>query len=306
MKATSETGYTSYSENDYREPYSVWHNNSYGLRKTLLCLSMPIEVFFRYNFGQRWLTFGNFLGGLLILSFFILLEYGWNELVLSPTFYYLQGFFLIENAVVPFRWHIPFMWFFWGCYVLRCGHHFFRMFFRSRTGTEMHTFNDGWSIFEGLAFKIMRVLNVALKPFVLLGMFLSLKKRERKQAASVPLVFQNITAFADTFIEPLILLIGVWLIPGLVVKIWLLCSCYACFVCKRRKRRIRKYRMLDFKDAMIEARDLKGYRLRQEYINRRNDQEPEIVSHRSNKRPPRDNRDFYDLAEIIDEENKDD
>lgn len=66
---------------EYHQPRNVWKRETRRGRRLPLVytalglFTVPVEVLLRRNFGQRWLTPANFLGGLFILGLFAGIEW---------------------------------------------------------------------------------------------------------------------------------------------------------------------------------------------------------------------------------------
>jgi hypothetical protein len=217
--------------------------------------TVPIEVFFRRNFGERWLTVVNFYAGLVVLGFFTTIQ------GLAGAFQSQGGFQSQQTVQEPSFWDSLMshsMFIFLILYLLISSYHFFRMWWRNRTNTALHSFNDGRSRFEPIAAYLMEVVNIAAIPVIRLYMFF-LPKEEQQRKLSVPPLVIDLTAFTNTVFEPLVLLILVFIFPG-ATKTWLLISAGALAVYANWKETAKLNKVLDFRDAIVDAQTVREHR----------------------------------------------
>jgi len=214
--------------------------------------TVPIEVLFRRNFGQRWLTVINFYAGLFVLGVFTTIQGLAGALSSNSSYSYQQ-----QQPATPSFWDSLMsksMLIFLLAYLLISSYHFFRMWWRDRTNTALHSFNDGRSRFEPIAALLMDVVNIAAVPIIRLYMLL-LPKEERERKIEVPPLINDLTAFTNTVFEPLLLLILVFIFPG-TTRMWLLISAAALAIYANWKETAKLNKVLDFRDSVIQAKDM--------------------------------------------------
>jgi len=231
--------------------------------------TVPIEVLFRRNFGQRWLTVINFYAGLLVLGAFTV----WQTLSSAMGGYssshnshnnsyqnnvpmgagaHMETVPYDQTPAGPSFWDSfmdKSMFFFLLLYLAFSSYHFFRIWWRNRTNTLLHSFEDGKSWFEPIAALLMMFVNIIAIPVIRLYMLL-LPKKERERSQSVPPLIDDITAFTNTVFEPLLLLILAFIFHG-TTRTWLLISAPALAVYANFKETAKLNKMLDFMDTVI-------------------------------------------------------
>ena len=230
----------------------------------LAWFTVPIEVLFRRNFGQRWLTVINFYVGFFVLMFFVSLEtlsgafHSDNNVPIyqqqpgtatttaptGPSFYES----LMNNSMVIIL----------IIYLLIASYHFFRMWWRDRTSTALHSFDDGTSRFEPVAVYLMQLINIIAIPIIRLYMLL-LPKEEQERDIPIPPLINDVTAFTNTVFEPLLLLLLMFIFPG-TTRIWLLVSAAALAIYANWKETAKLNKVLDFRDSVIQAQDMSKHR----------------------------------------------
>jgi len=225
----------------------------------LAWFTVPIEVLFRRNFGERWLSIINFYVGLLVLGLFASLQsvasmlgnfnqmgFGFGE-TRQPPQPVETSFFdsLTENSMTVIL----------VAYILIGSYHFFRMWWRNQTNTPLHSFDDGTSRLEPLSYYFMQLVNVLAIPVIRLYMFF-LPKSEQRQFQMPPLV-TDLSAFTNTVFEPFVLLILSFLISG-TASTWLFMSAFAVAIFANWKETAKLNKALDFRDSVIEAKMMSG------------------------------------------------
>lgn len=254
-------------DRDYNKPRNVWRKNRPRMKHAssvgvvLELFTVPIDVLFRRNFGQRWFTFANFLGGLFVLVIFVGMEWLIAAFAHSLCYYWLKGFVTgVSNGhySLPSSDHgFSLMPWILLAYVLRSLYHFSMMWWRNRTHSAVHSFYDGSSFFEPIAICVMWLINMLALPFAY-GFSVLMPRSQRKRSKSAPLLVNNISAFTDTIIDPIVLIWLALLLHG-TVSAWLLISAIAMVVHARKKHIIRRNQFLDFRDASIEAELMRTY-----------------------------------------------
>jgi hypothetical protein len=247
--------------------YESWAQN-FPFINTLMhflqWFTVPVEVLFRRDFGERWFTTMNFYVGLLVLSWFTFLQKS-GSLMKA----------LLGELRLPFgeRTEIPaeapsllerfvsnsMMWVLFA-YVAMSAFHFFKIWWRNRTFKPLHSFDDGTSRLEPLAAGVMDLVNMAVTPIVRLFMMV-LPEQERQKVKDVPRLLNNVSVFTDTIFEPLVILsLSLFVFSG-TASTWLFISSIATAIFANWKHTQRLNFWLDIRDnsidakAMIEAKD---------------------------------------------------
>lgn len=144
------------------------------------------------------------------------------------------------------------MLFFLGLYVIMSFYHLFKIKWRNQTNTALHSFDDGTSDFEKVAWFLMELLNYITVPLMCLSTLL-MPKKQRKDT-QIPKLISDKTSFANTIVEPLILfLLGYYLFHG-IASAGLFMSSFALLVHANWREIAKAQKILDFRDSMIEAK----------------------------------------------------
>ena len=190
-----------------------------------------------------------------------------------------------------------------SCYITISSYHFFRMWWRNRTNTALHSFDDGTSRFEPLAIYMMKFVNGVAVPVIKIYMFL-LPKEEQQQKLEIPPLVDDVSAFTNTVFEPLVLLVLVFIFPG-ATRTWLLISVPALAVYASWKETAKLNKVLDFRDTVIEAEAMANYQHSPELPTTENQilqQAAETIKNNPEVAPKIGHR-YPDLMSIIEEMN---
>ncbi len=272
--------------------------------------TVPVEILFRRNFGQRWLTVINFYAGLFVLLIFTALQTAGGAI--GSLFSSHQQ----NNTGYPYQQQMeqpsgPFLWerfldksmlFILLAYMLVSSYHFFKIWWRNRTNTALHSFDDGTSWFEPVAVYLMRLMNVLAVPVLRFYMFL-LPIREQRKRLKVPPLFEDATAFTNTVFEPLMLLILAIIFHG-ATRWWLIISFPALAIYANWKETAKLNKVLDFRDSVIEAETMQKNRHSQKAANRIIKQAAETIKENPQAASAASYR-YPDLMDIIEDMNKD-
>jgi hypothetical protein len=292
--------------------FSKWGQSSRTVNFIMFLLgwfTIPAEVLLRRDFGQRWFTTVNFYAGLFIFVILATLQYIAAALwgadgLLHRIQQFLSPFRTIEEPSFEERIMDRSMIFFLLAYVLMGSYHLFRIWWRNRTNTALHSFDDGTSRVEPLAGYMMRLLNTLTVPFVLL--YRRLLPRIERVAASTPKLIHDRRAFTNTVFEPFLLFLLSFWVSGMA-SIWLFISAVALAIHANWKETAKLNKMLDFRDSMIEA---KAMMLLNNSTGQNNTQDQMMQQAADNIKQnpqvaPYMARQYPDLMSIIEEMNKD-
>lgn len=151
--------------------------------------TVPIEVFLRRDFGERYFTKVNFFAGLLILIV-------WNVLSVMIPFH-LPWF--IDRQDPDFN----LLWFITRLYVYFSIMHFLVMWWNDIVGKPIHSFSAGKSWLWLIGWVAMKALGLILDPIAkFLIRILPGENKEEKIKSSVP-VLQDANVFTERIIEPI-------------------------------------------------------------------------------------------------------
>lgn len=161
--------------------------------------SVPVETILRYDFGERYYSKGAYFGGFIILAF-------WYYFVGGITSFLTQGISLFgktETATHPLVFLFQLFFF---AYIILGLLHFFRIWYRDRTGQALHSYDDGSSWLSGVGKWLFKPLNVIAGVVVSL-LSLTIPKKLRIPYAELGDFFVYPVAFSKRVLEPLLVLI---------------------------------------------------------------------------------------------------
>lgn len=239
--------------------FNKWARSSRTIGFLLFILgwfTIPAEVLLRRDFGQRWFTAVNFYTGLLLLVMFAAIQ-----AIIGGIWGWLQNFIAgIAGAINPFytkpepsyfdMFMDRSMLFVILLYILLGSYHRFKIWWRIRTNTNLHSYDDGTSRLEPLAGLLMRVVNLVAVPFV--WFYRLLIPRKQRKDMPMPKLVNDRTAFANAVVEPLVLFTLAFQATG-TISVWLFITAIALAIHAHWKETAKLTKILDFRDSMIEA-----------------------------------------------------
>lgn len=292
--------------------FNKWARSSRTVGFLLFILgwfTIPVEVLLRRDFGQRWFTAVNFYTGLLLLAIFATIQ-----AVIGGIWGWVQDFFAsIAGMINPFytkpapsyfdMFMDKSMLFVMLLYVLLGSYHRFKIWWRNRTNTNLHSYDDGTSRLEPLAGLLMRVVNLVAVPFVWLYRLL-IPPKQRK-GMPVPKLVNDRTAFANTIVEPMILVILAFQFNG-TASVWLGISAFALAIHAHWKETAKQSKILDFRDSMMEAKVMMELKSSMQQGNELSSLKQESSGIKDNTEViPQMAYQYPDLMNIIEEMNRD-
>ncbi len=272
--------------------------------------TIPVEVLLRRDFGQRWFTVVNFYTGLLLLFIFATLQYAivaigrWIQGLLTGLASAVNPFYSPTGQTFTDRIMDKSMMFFLLAYILMGTYHLFKIRWRARTNTALHSFDDGTSRIEGLAGHLMRLINALAAPVVWL--YISLIPKRQRQGMPMPKLINDRAAFTNTVAEPLLLFVlAVWL-HGMV-SLWLYISAFALAIHANWRETAKLNKILDFRDSVMEAKVMMELKNNVEQPTPQNIliQQAAITMKDNPQLAPQMAEQYPDLMSIIEEMNQD-
>lgn len=237
-----------------------WARSSRAVGLIMLILgwfTIPVEVLLRRDFGQRWFTAVNFYAGLFLLLIFSMLQYlvaliwGAIERFISRLENVFNPDYVPEEPSLADRLIDRSMLFILAAYVLMGSYHRFKIWWRNRTNTALHSYDDGTSRLEPLAGYLMQIVNVLALPLV--HLYARLIPKKQRAGMSIPRFISDRSVFANTVVEPVLLLILAIRLHG-IISLWLFISAIALAVHASWKETAKLNKILDFRDSVIEAK----------------------------------------------------
>ena len=273
--------------------------------------TIPVEVLLRRNFGQRYFTVINFFGGLIVLGFFATVQAiaTWLLGSFSLKEKIMSYFFPSDPQPEPtFTDHIldKSMTIFLIAFIVLSSYHFFRIWWRNRTDTALHSYDDGTSRLEPIALYAMVLVNAGATPLLKLYRQL-LPKAERDVTLPAPDLVNDLTSFTNTVFEPFFLFALGYFLHG-ITSTWLFISCGALLVYANWKETAKLNKVLDFRDSMIDAKNMMELREQPEHhASARNTiiQQAAAKIRDNPQVAPQMAQQYPDLMNIIDEMNRD-
>ncbi len=240
--------------------FNKWAQSSRTVSFVMLVLgwfTIPAEVFFRRDFGQRWFTATSFYAGFFLMLMFASIQYVvavvWDGIkefisriaaVINP-FHTDQEVTMVDRVMDKSMVIFLVIYFFMGAY------HRFKIWWRNRANTALHSFDDGTSRFEPIAGLLIKLINVIGIPFVFL--VLLLVPRKQRKGRKIPKLINDRSAFTNTVFEPMLLLVLAFWMAG-IASIWLFISAVAVAIHANWKETARLSKILDFRDSILEAK----------------------------------------------------
>lgn len=219
--------------------------------------AIPVEVFLRRDFGQRWFTAVNFYAGLLLLMIFATLQYvisllrEWLHNLIDSIISSVNPFY--TSAIYSFvdRLMDRSMLFIVIAYMLVGSYHLFKIWWRNRANIALHSFSDGTSRLEPVAAGLMQFLNIVTAPMV--SLFVQLLPKDQRVEIPKPSLINDKTAFANVVLEPLLVFILAIKLHG-IVSLWLFISAIALAIHASWRETAKLNKILDFRDSILDAR----------------------------------------------------
>ena len=228
--------------------------------------TVPMEVFLRRNFGQRWFTFVNYLSGIVLIFLVAIVQLYWDSAPDTTKLYLYQHL----TGLGPFNpfghplyclvsddEHRDFFTFLLYAYTFTGLYHLLKTRRLKAIGEPLHSFDDGASNLWLFAFILIGVINIlALIVETMLRVFMPSEQDKQKRSA---VLISDYDYFADVFLEPVVVLLVAWGVEG-PARIWLFISIISLIVHTHRKQMARRHKILDFQDAKIEAQIMRELR----------------------------------------------
>lgn len=238
--------------------YEAWAQN-FPFINTLMhflqWFTVPVEVLFRRDFGERWFTTMNFYVGFLVLSWFTFIQKSGSlleALIGDMPFGKKSREIPVEDPSLIDRFMSNAMIWILLAYLAMSAFHFFKIWWRNRSNTPLHSFDDGTSRLMPLAAGVMDLVNMVVTPIVRLFMMV-LPEQERQKVKNIPTLLKNVNAFTDTVFEPLVILGLSFLFSG-TASTWLFISAIATAIFANWKHTQSLNMWLDMRDSSIDAK----------------------------------------------------
>lgn len=232
--------------------------------------TVTVEIFLRRDFGERYFNRMNFIAGLIVLSFFSFtssvgsLMGGIGHSSPQPYFDPQQGWIMQEepssssflSSINPgfsaMTWVLL-------LYILVCGYHFFRIWWRNGTQRPLFSFYSGKSWLEPVGKVGMGVANIVVG-LVVRFYALTLPAHEQKWLPNAMPVMRDERAFTERFIEPLLLIIASIIaasVGAYSMASWLIVSTSAIIFYTNMRLLAEDNAFLDWKDQIIESTEMR-------------------------------------------------
>ena len=272
--------------------------------------TIPVEVFLRRDFGQRWFTTVNYYAGLFLLLILATIQYVIivivdffrnliNEFVSSIDPFYEGDYYENEDGMMDYSMSLLLI-----AYLLMGAYHLFKIWWRNRTNTALHSFSDGTSRLEPLAGFLMSLINLMAAPLLQVCIFL-LPKKQRSDNP-MPDLISNRTAFANTVVEPLLLLFLAYKLHGMV-SLWLSISAVSLAIHASWRETAKLNKILDFRDSIFDAKAMMQLRSETQQVNIQQEmmQQVAVTLRDAPQISSRMAEQYPDLMDIIEDMNND-
>jgi|GEM_PF-3491291 len=227
--------------------------------------TIPFEVIFRRDFGQRWFTVMHFCAGIVLIIIVSTLQFTWVSITnfLQEVFSWLGPFNIFEKdhaSILSDRNSDEAIGILFMLYWFMGMYHLFKIRWRNQANVPLHSFDDGTSRLLWFGKINKWFINVSYIPVTAIY-WLCLPYRQRK-GTKIPKVITDTGAFTNTVIEPMVVFMIAFEFSG-VFRVWLFLSSFALFITAQLKEMTRHNKMLDFQDSKIEAQIMREHRAMQ-------------------------------------------
>lgn len=187
----------------------------------MMAFSTPLESWLRYDFGERYYTRGNYLSGITTMSLWLLIVGGISYLLsgaplfsiggsdiyrpegrISGLFYalfrMLTGGEYSSYAIISGVFYLIFLGHvFFGLY------HFYRIWYRSRTGQALHSYDPGKSRLRFVTRMLFGAVN-GIASIIVTSLAVTMPPRLRRDESRLSPVFDDEDGFTKIYLEPAI------------------------------------------------------------------------------------------------------
>lgn len=222
-----------------------WAQSSRTMGLIMLVLgwfTIPVEVFLRRDFGQRWFTPVNFYAGFFLMVAFTAMQGVAYRIM--PTIQELvwpilgpHGAFYSYSYAVRVKGAVEDMLATMLLYLLFSCYHLFKIKWRNQANIPLHSYDDGTPNFQWLANIVAWILNILAAP--LLWLFFYMLPRALRKGKPFPKLITDKAAFTGMFIEPAIVFFFAW-VSSSVESLWLYISGFAVLIYAQWKEMAKK------------------------------------------------------------------
>lgn len=211
-------------------------------------LTVPIEVFLRRDFGERYFTRMNFIGGLIILILWSLTGSLLSMInMFNPLMFLMNRGSSSSGSAFPsvIKWYV----------IFSIGH-FLYMWWRDIIGDPRHSYSAGRSWLRPIGGAVMWVMNLILDNAVRL-IFAITPGADKERVPSLLPVLRDKDTFTERFIEPFTVFIAAFMFMGAgqyMVAWWLFFSVMSLNLYTGLRHQAERGMFLDYRDQMIDAR----------------------------------------------------
>lgn len=209
----------------------------------LAWFTVPVEVFLRRDFGERYYTRANFMAGLILLSITQL------AIKLLSKVSEMRNFDASES-----RYNYSLSWILW-LYLLVGVFHFGWLAYKEAVRRPVHSFSAGRSWLLPVGKFFLEVANDFLS-FLIHGIIRFVPAHERATLLSSRPLLRDIRTFTERYIEPVVLLIAALIFAALGMAGifgWLIFSMGALIIFTGIRHQTERNYILDIRDMKIEA-----------------------------------------------------
>jgi hypothetical protein len=228
---------------------SVWGGMIPGLglmNYVLGLLTVPIEVFIRRDFGERYFTRMNFIGGLFVLIGWLLVAKLFGMIgMFNPLAWLMNRGGAADTSSgmgSVIKW-----------YVIFSIAHFLTIWWRDITGNPLHSFFSGRSWFRFIGKGVMFLANLILNTVVRL---IFVFRSDKDRVSSLLPVLRDADTFTERFIEPTFVFFWAFFcfsIGQYTMAWWLIFSVMALNLYTGIRHQQERSLFLDYRDQMIDA-----------------------------------------------------
>lgn len=207
--------------------------------------SVPIEVFLRWNFGERYFTWANFVAGFVVIAVF---RFASSVLsALNPLSFLAGG-----AGDSPESWMGGVMkW-----YVIIGLLHFTYISVKDMLGNWEHSYSSGQSWLRPLGKLIMGFLNLLIGLVIRLLIRVIPQQQHKDRLADALPVLRDVDTFTERFVEPFVVFVFALMCKAAgqtSMFFWLLISVMALNFSTGMRHRAQRSYIQDIRDRIIEA-----------------------------------------------------
>ncbi|GAB3939238.1 hypothetical protein [Larkinella terrae] len=211
--------------------------------------TVPIEVFLRRDFGERYFTRANFFAGLIVLVIF---RFASSLVGIFNPLTWLFGSRGGDDPYVYVSWMGTVIEYYFYLSII----HFLRIWWNDITGRPVHSYSSGRSWLRPIGWFLMGILNRFLNAVVRLLFKIIPKTNQDRLPGALP-VLRDVDIFTERFVEPFTVFVFAIMcaqIGQTSMFFWLFFSVMALNFSTGARHQAQRSYVLDIRDQLIDAK----------------------------------------------------